>query len=67
MKKLLVILMLGAGFVTIASADPHNCLRGDTNKCCIDVVNVQNAINQSIKKGTACRSARHTKSCDTES
>ena len=42
--------MLGAGIVTTASDDPHECLSGDTNQCCIDEANVQNAINQ--RKGT---------------
>ena len=44
MKKLLVILMLGAGFVTTASADPRNCLPNALNQCCIDVSNIQSAI-----------------------
>ena len=52
MKKLLVILMLSAGFITFASANtPRNCLSGDTNQCCIDEANVQNALNQSRGAG----------------
>ena len=51
MKKLLVILMLGAGFVTTASAGPRNCLPNDLNQCCIDVSNIQSAINQNSPAG----------------
>ena len=51
MKNLLVILMLGAGFVRVASADPLDCNTNPTNQCCIDVVNVQKVINQNIGAG----------------
>ena len=44
MKKLLVILMLGAGFVTVASAEPVDCTNNNTDSCCIDVHNMQSAI-----------------------
>ena len=37
MKKLLVILMLGAGFVTVAAADQLNCNNTSTNQCCDDI------------------------------
>ena len=52
MKKLLVILMLGAGFVTTASANtPLICSTNPTNQCCVDEVNVQNKIDTSQGKG----------------
>ena len=43
MKKLLIILMLGAGFVTTASAldDTDNVL----NQCLLDASSITNAIN----------------------
>ena len=48
MKKLLVILMLGAGLVTVASADNSlDCTNNTTNLCCIDVASIQSAISQS--------------------
>ena len=50
MKKLLVILMLGAGFVTVASADPRNCLPNDLNQCCIDVYSIYSAIKGSTTR-----------------
>ena len=48
MKKLLVILMLGAGFVTVASADNSRDCTTDTtnNQCCVDVSALQSAFNQ---------------------
>ena len=46
MKKLLVILMLGAGFVTVASADePLDCTTNPTNQCCVDSSNLLDTIN----------------------
>ena len=48
MKKILVILMLGAGFVTVASADERlDCPNNPSNQCCIDVSSIQSAINRS--------------------
>ena len=41
MKKLLVILMLGAGFVTVASAGELYCTSKSSNQCCIDFQNMQ--------------------------
>ena len=49
MKKLLVFLMLGAGLVTVASANvPLDC-RTDTtnNQCCVDVHSIQGGIHAS--------------------
>ena len=52
MKKLLVILMLGAGFVTVASADePLDCNNNNSNPCCNDVVYVQNLLAQQKGSG----------------
>ena len=46
MKKLLVILMLGAGLVSVASADePLVCSTNPTNQCCVDVSDLQDTIN----------------------
>ena len=48
MKKLLVILMVGAGFVTVASAlEPLDCNTNTTNQCCIDLHSIVSALNQS--------------------
>ena len=47
MKKLLVTLLLGAGFVTTASAlTPLICSTNPTNQCCVDEVNIWNTIVQ---------------------
>ena len=47
MKKLLVILILSAGFVTVASAaETTDCNNPSKNKCCIDVVRIQSEISQ---------------------
>ena len=51
MKKLLVILMLGAGFVTTASAKPYNCLNADKNLCCVDEAYAQNKIEKNAPAG----------------
>ena len=46
MEKILVILMLGAGFVTVASAtEPLDCTTNPTNQCCDDSLNLGIAIN----------------------
>ena len=42
MKKLLVILMLGAGLVTVASAAQNHCNIDPSNQCCIDVSQMSN-------------------------
>ena len=46
MKKLLVLLMLGAGFVTTASAEPVDCNVWPTSLCCTDRSSIENAIYQ---------------------
>ena len=52
MKTLLVILMLGAGLVTVASADQLlDCTNNNLNKCCIDVHSIQSAIANSPTHG----------------
>ena len=51
MKKLLVFLMLGAGLVTVASADePLSCTTTSSNQCCIDVYSVEHAIKGSTTR-----------------
>ena len=48
MKKILVMLMLGAGFVTVTSAlEPLDCTKTTTNQCCVDVHSIESAINHS--------------------
>ena len=52
MKKILVILLLGAGFVTVASANtPLDCTNNTTNPCCVDVQNINQIILDSVKSG----------------
>ena len=46
MKKLLVILISMAGFVTVASADSLECAYNTTNQCCGDVYDMLNTISQ---------------------
>ena len=47
-KKILVILMLGAGFVTVAFADSPDCTdHTNTTQCCIDLHTMNNAIMNS--------------------
>ena len=48
MKKLLIILMLGAGLVTVALADSPDCTdHTNTSQCCIDLHTMNNAIMNS--------------------
>ena len=51
MKKLLVTLLLTAGFVTVASAGPLACANNTTNQCCIDMINIGTAAAQAPNHG----------------
>ena len=45
MKKLLVTLLLGAGLVSVTSADePLDCTNNTTYQCCADVYQIHNII-----------------------
>ena len=69
MKKLLMILMIGAGFVTVASANQSLvCDLSHPNcQCCLDVLNIQGTINHAISQAIITQDGNRLAWVDEES